>query len=228
MPDLVIPDAGTVVVADHGYCSLAELKNEKGITDTIDDSTLQISINAASRQIDGVCGQRFWLDATATPRLFQPTSLGYLDLTDQPGEDAAGIGDTTGLLIELDSGDTGVYSTSLTLDTDFYLDPVNAASGSPALPYTAVRLSGLNYWFNPSAYGRSTIQITAKFGWPAVPDAVKKACLIQAGMLAKSGSVPFGFSQVGDDGVPARVSASLHPLARALISSSPYSRPAVG
>jgi hypothetical protein len=49
--------------------------------------------------------------------------------------------------------------------------------------------------------GRPTVQVTAKFGWPAVPDDVTKACLVQAGQLHKAKDTPFGVAGVSDMGV---------------------------
>src|SRR4051794_12515523 len=139
------------VTITNGYCTLAQLKLEKGISDTVDDDVLSTAINASSRQIDGLCGQRFWQDATVQTRTYRATSRDYLDLLE--ADDAAGISTTTGLVVKLDTDDSGTYETTLTSGTDFYLEPLNAATRTPVWPYTAIRLSGLNYLFQPSAYG---------------------------------------------------------------------------
>lgn len=210
----------------NGYCTLTELKAEKGISDTTDDSILEASINAASRMIDGVCGQRFWQDSTLTARTFYPTSAGFLDLLDVDSDGAA-ISTATGLAVALDLNDVGTYGTTLASGTDFVLEPTNAATRTPVWPYTSLRLTGVNgYWFLPSAYHRPTVQITAKWGWPAIPDDVHKACLIQSQQLADAKNAAFGVAALAAiDGAGMRAQA-WNPLAYALLR--PYMRPAIG
>lgn len=211
------------------YASIEELRDELGnyeSTDQSDDAKMQRSIDAASRMIDGWCGQRFWIDSTATARTFTPTDSRTLDLVnDAVDGDGTGIATTTGLIVKLDTTDSGTYGTTLTVDTDYLLRPSNAAVVSPAKPYTEVALTGVDYLFSGSSYGRPLVQITAKWGWPAVPADVKKACLIQAIDLFKSKDAAFGVAGVADLGV-LRVNSGLHRIARALLE--PYRRPAIG
>lgn len=205
------------------YTTVEELRDELGnytSTDTSDDAKLQRAINAASRQIDGFCGQRFWQDSTAVARTFTPDNPYSLDLS----EFGEGIATSTGLVVKLDETDSGVYGTTLTTSTDFLLRPDDAALLVPARPYTEVALTGATYSFSRSSYGRALVQITAKWGWPAVPAEVNKACLIQAIDLFKAKDAAFGVAGVGDLGV-LRVSSGLNRLARALVE--PYRRPAV-
>jgi hypothetical protein len=70
------------------------------------------------------------------------------------------------------------------------------------------------------------VQVTAKFGWPAVPDNVEKACIIQAVQLFKAKDAAFGVASFGDMGGGLRVHAGLNPIARALVDQ--FARPAVG
>lgn len=212
------------VTLTNAYATKEQVKAAKGISDSVDDDIINIAINAASRQIDGKCGQRFWQDATVQTRTYVPTQSDWLDLLDT--DDAAGISTTTGLLVDLDTADSGSYSQALTNGTDFYLEPLNAAKRTPVWPYTELRLSGLNYLFGRSAYGRALVRITAKFGWPAVPDDITQACIIQAQMLANSKNASMGFAALAAiDGAGMRA-LGWHPMAAALIG--PYVRPAVG
>jgi len=48
---------------ENGYCTLQELKDVLRITDSVDDTLLETSIEAASRQIDGHCERFFYKDA---------------------------------------------------------------------------------------------------------------------------------------------------------------------
>lgn len=211
-------------VADYTtYTTIEELKDELGnysSTDTSDDAKLQRAINAASRQIDNWCGQRFWQDSTATARAFIASDPYTLDLSDSEG-----IATSTGLVVKLDEADSGSYGTTLAVFIDFLLRPENAAVLTPARPYTELFMTGATYLFSRSAYGRPLIQVTAKWGWPAVPAEVNKACLIQAADLFKAKDAAFGVAGSNDFGV-LRVTSGLHRVAQSLLA--PYRRVAVG
>lgn len=213
----------------NGYATLAEIRSELGSyedDDTGDNTKLEMSVEAASRMIDGWCGQRFWLDGSATARTFTPTNGYELDLiNDAVDGDGSGIATTTGLVVKLDTADSGTYGTTLTTGTDYLLRPSNAAVVSPARPYTEIALTGVNYLFSRSSYGRPLVEITAKWGWPAVPTDVKKACLIQAIDLFKSKDAAFGVAGGNDFGA-LRVNSGLHRIARALLE--PYRRASIG
>ena len=56
---------------ENGYAPLADVKAALRITDTVDDGLLEISIEAASREIDGFC-ERFFYSTSAT-RVYLPT-----------------------------------------------------------------------------------------------------------------------------------------------------------
>ncbi len=210
----------------NGYCTLAQIRSELGYqsAETGDDPKLELAVAAASRQIDGYCGQRFWQDGSVVDRVYVTECLNELELCDT--DDGAGISTTTGLVVKLDTDDSGTFETTLTIDTDFYLEPRNAADRVPVWPYTTVRLTGANYWFTRSAYARPTVQISAKFGWPAVPDDITKACLVQASQLFKAKDAVFGGVALGDAGATMFVRASLNQIAAALCA--PYRRPAIG
>ena len=71
----------------------------------------------------------------------------------------------------------------------------------------------------------NTVQITAKFGWPAIPDDVEKACLVQAAQLFKASDAVFGGVAIGMDGGVLRVRSSLNPMAEGLLEG--YCKPRV-
>lgn len=210
----------------NGYCTLAQVKSALSITDSTDDTALELAVNAASRQIDNWCGQRFWIDGTATVREFYVDSRGALDL-DLTQNDVYGIATTTGLVVKVDQDGDGVFETTLTSGTDFLLNPPNAADLIPVQPYTGLSF-GLNtgaIYGLPASYGRPVVQVTAKWGWPAVPDDVTQACVLQAAQLFKSKDAVFGVAAFGEFG-PLRVRSALNPIAEGLLA--PYQRVAVG
>lgn len=201
----------------NGYCSLAQVKSELGISDTADDTLIEQSVEAASRQIDGQCGRRFWQDGTAVAREYWADGTDCVETDD--------ISTVTGLVVKTDVDGDLVYETTLTINTDFIVVPVNAADRVPVWPYTGLLLSGLSTQAFPT--GRTPgVQVTAKFGWPAVPDDIEKACIIQAIQLFKAKDAVFGAVSFGDAGVAMRVRSALNPLAQALID--PYAHPSLG
>lgn len=179
-------------VADAtAYTTIEELRDELGnytSTDTSDDAKAQRAIDAAARAIDDHCGQRFWQDSSVVDRQFYADGVAccFVD-----ADQCAGISTTTGLVVKIDQDGDGTFETTLTINTDFILLPRNAAAEVPVRPYTEVRLVD-NYGFPWLSNGRPGVQVSAKFGWPAVPDQVNKACLIVAADLFKSKDAPFG------------------------------------
>lgn len=212
---------GFVIAIQNGYCTLAQVRGELGnyaASDTSDDSKIELSIEAASRQIDQALGYRLWQDSTVVVREFFAESSSCVLVPE-------GISTTTGLVVKIDETADGTFGTTLTISTDFILLPTNAADEAPVRPYTEIRLVE-NYNFPRPTNGRPGVQVTAKFGWPAVPDWAEKACIVQAIQLFKSKDAAFGISQFGDTGGGMRVRAGLNPFAHALVD--PHALPAVG
>lgn len=199
----------------NGYCTLDDLKAEMRITvnDLTDDARMETAIAAASRQIDAYCGRRFWQDATVVAREFTPDGNLCVDVDD--------ISTATGLVVKLDDSDDGTFETTV---SDYRLMPRNAAAETPVRPYTAIELRADSPVFFPTGY--PSVQVTARFGWPAVPDDVTKACLIQSAMLFKSADAVFGVTEFANSGVAMRVRSSLNPIAEALLE--PYVKGWVG
>jgi hypothetical protein len=202
------------VTITNGYCSLAQLQTELRIRDTDDDTRLEIAIAAASRQIDGYCGQRFWQDGSVVAREFFAEDCFTVRVPE-------GISTVTGLIVKTDDNDDGTFETTHTITTEFIVSPVNAADEVPVRPFSCVRMVDGDY-FPMSTSGRPGVQITAKFGWPAVPDDVTKAALIQATQLFKASDAAFGGVSLGIDGGVLRVRQALNPMAQALLE--PYVR----
>jgi hypothetical protein len=117
----------------------------------------------------------------------------------------------------------GFWQDSAVVAREFYATGADAADQSPVEPYTEIRLVDYaTVGFPGHTSGRPGVQVTAKFGWPAVPTAVENACLIQAETLFKasaSGTIQFG------DGFAARV-PWMNPSAAALLEG--FCRPRVG
>tara|TARA_R110000868_G_scaffold82598_1_gene233165 strand:- start:1214 stop:1840 length:627 start_codon:yes stop_codon:yes gene_type:complete len=204
----------------NGYATLDQFKAQMriGVSDYEDDARMELAVAAASRQIDAHTGRRFWQDSTVKVREFICVDDDCVFVDD--------ISTTVGLIVKTDSDTDGTYETTLTVDVDFKLAPWNAADETPVRPYEELRLMPLSSNYFPQNEDFPTFQVTAKFGWPAVPDDVTKACLVQAGLLFKADDASLGAIQFADAGVALRMQNRLHPVAEALLE--PYCRARVG
>ncbi len=169
------------------YCTLAQVKGALRITDAIDDGLLNTAISAASRFVDGYCDRAF-APATAGTAFYIPT--GRMD--DLAVDDLTSI---TSISIDEELDET--FSTTLR-PIDFQPLPVNARSGGIPFPFMRVRPQEDGYW--PTAFGRATVKVVGNFGWPATPDAVREATILQSSRLFTRLDSPLGIAGFGDMG----------------------------
>lgn len=171
----------------NGYCTLADLKTVLRISDNVDDTMLEARITEASRVIDQHCDRRFYADSSASARLFVSLDGVQVFVDD--------ISSTTGLVVKTDSAGDGTYATTLTA-SQYQLEPLNSlAKSEPVRRVVAVTPGTF-----PTVTAPAAVQITAKWGWPAVPDPVRSACIILAGRLVKRGDSLLGVAGFGDLG----------------------------
>lgn len=171
----------------NGYCTLAELKAVLRISDTVDDTMLSERIDEASRSIDDYCDRRFYVDSTTSTRVFTCYSGSYVMVDD--------ISTTTGLVVKLDTTGDGTYATTLSA-SDWQALPLNATAKN--LPITRIQATGQGAF--PTRNAIAPIQVTAKWGWPIVPQPVRSACILMAGRLVKRGDSLLGVAGFGDLG----------------------------
>jgi hypothetical protein len=152
------------------YCALADLKTALGTT-SISDATLTSYIDAASREIDGYCGRRFYQDDVLNVQYFRAFNHVLCEVED--------ISTTTGLVVAVDLLGYGVYDLTLTINQDFILEPINAALQYPVRPYEELHIVPFAQNYFPTTM-RPGVKVTAKFGWPAVPVDVANICLAHA------------------------------------------------
>lgn len=88
------------------------------------------------------------------------------------------IASATGLAVKVDlNGDylfTGSNET-LTRDTHYWLAPANAALEPEAKPWTHLEIVPDNAVLSIFPAQKRAVQVTAIFGWPAVPGAIREA-----------------------------------------------------
>lgn len=189
------------------YATLPELQEWTGINDSADDTTLEQCINAASRWIDNYCGQRFYLDTSASSRTYSAKS-GHLVNIDP-------LGSTTDLVIKIDTDADGTFETTLA-STDYLLLPDDAPDVSQ--PWTQIQAVG-SYTF-PLAYPNTRqerVQVTGRWGSPSVPDDVKLACLMHSHRLFTRRKSPEGVAGFNDFGL-VRTARDIDPQVVALLS----------
>lgn len=176
----------------NGYCTRDELQQHFGDAGArLDEDLLDRAINATSRGIDRFCGRRFWQDSVAQAKVYRPreTDVAWVD----------DISTTTGLLIKTDDDGDGTYETTWAA-TDYQLEPLNAETEAVAFAWW--RITAVDrYAFTVDTAARTTLQVTAKFGWSDIPDEVNEACILRAAALFKRKEAVFGVAGFGDFGV---------------------------
>lgn len=174
------------------YLTLAQLKSYlTGITGTTIDAELQMSLSTGARDIDTFCGRRFWKDTSATTRTLQvePDRNGVVKVPD--------FWTTSGLVIATDDGGTGTFGTTWTT-SNYQLEPLNGVEdGVEGIPFYKIRAINRTW----PVTGRANLQVTAKWGWAAIPAGVKSAQAILGIEIAKlAREAPFGVAGMGMDG----------------------------
>jgi hypothetical protein len=158
----------------NGYATLAELKNYLKIDDSMEDNLLEHIVEAASRSIDRIANRRFYLDTNASARTYRPNDLLRVFVDD--------FGSTSGLVVKTDPNSSGTYVTTLVVNTDFITEPVNASQKGRPWNYITI-VSGESFSL-PTNY-RPQVEVTARWGWPSVPDDINQATLILSADLYK-------------------------------------------
>lgn len=190
----------------HGYSSLAQVKSALRISDSVDDTLLEMSVESASRMIDGYAGRYFYSSGTAT-RVFAADDSIVCQIDDLAG---------TAITLQTDPGADGTWSDTWTT-TDYQLEPTNGIVDGLDVSYTRIRAIG-DYSF-PMQYGTALVKVTGVWGWSSVPIAITQACVIQASRIFKRLDSPLGVAGFGDMGA-VRVSRYLDPDVQQLVA--PY------
>jgi len=199
----------------NGYSTRNQIKAALriGTADTIDDELIDNCAGAASRLIDGYCNRKFWSVGSATSRVYTAEDDYYCSIDDIAG---------TALTLKTSSLADGVFDVTWTV-TDYQLEPLNANLDGLTWSYDKIRAVGDYLFPNVNAnYGsQALVQVTAIFGWPAIPEPVTQATIIQASRLFKRYDSPLGVAGFGDMGA-IRVSRALDPDVAQLVE--PYRR----
>jgi hypothetical protein len=162
----------------ESYALLADLKRMRRITDTTDDALLTKVLSVASRRIDARTNRRFWLDPAPVQRVFgvagRATPDGRLLIDD--------IGSVDGLVVE--TGGSSAWSAV----TGYELGPDNALV--QGWPYTEL----------VGSWSGTRVRITARWGWPGVPEDISMATLLLASRLYMRKDSPEGLTASAEFG----------------------------
>ena len=169
---------GTFFVAVQGppaYVTTSTVKAALGkLTNDDRDELISQAARSASRLIDRRTGRRFWADVTASARTYDTSrvfrdGLGYGVLVDDIADSASAVVTAGGVTL------TGVT-----------FGPSNAAA--LGLPVTVLR-PAVGLGVNPYTAG---VTVTARWGWPYVPDEIEHAALLLAARLYRRRDSPQG------------------------------------
>lgn len=188
----------------NGYSTLNELKAALRITDSVDDSLLEMAIESASRLIDGYTFRTFTNAGTATRDFIATDSYNvYIDdlisLTSLQTTDEKG----------------GEYETWEA--NDYQLNPVNSRIDGVSTPYTSILAVDRKSFEKDGE--EALVRVTGVWGWSAVPITVRQATIIQASRIYKRLDSPLGVAGFGDLGA-IRVGRALDPDVEQLVA--PY------
>lgn len=195
----------------NAYCSDADVRSQmKDPTAKLDGELIEKAINASSRAVDRWCSggfavaapRRFWRDAAVTVKTWvadDPTMVWVED-----------ISTLTGLIVKTDDDGDGVFETTWTIGVDYQVEPLNGGVVAPddtATPFAFWRIVATGWRRFPVFDRRAGVQVTARYGWSAVPDEISQATLLKSVSLFLRKDAPFGVAGVNDFG-PVRISRS--------------------
>ena len=149
----------------NGYATLAQVKAALRLTDSVDDTLIENAIESASRRIDGYTSRWFYKTEQTPVQVYPATLYECGTLNDMA---------TTSVTVKIDSVGDGSYATTWTQGQQYQLEPLNA--GLSGKPYRRiVAINGFNF---PVAVDKPLVQITAQWGWNAVPSDVTQAAIL--------------------------------------------------
>lgn len=176
------------------YVSVDDLSDYLRIPDIDDDVQLGLAAAAASRAVDQECARQFGQIAAAEPRIYTARYdhgryRWVLDIDD--------LQDATGLAVDVDG----------TAVATFQLEPVNATADG--IPWTRILFTPDSEAIPSSSPYRA--EVTAKWGWTAVPTIVQQATMLQASRFFTRRNAPFGIAGSPDQGSEMRLLARVDP-----------------
>lgn len=196
------------------YATIAQLKSELRIpgADTQDDTELTFAVEAASRAIDHATNRQFGSVTPVEARIYSARwdktwCRWVIDVDD--------VHSTTSLTILVDDDDDQVFDVAI---TDFRMAPVNEDNKSR--PWTQIVVGSDSA--NVPTKAKDTVQVTALWGWAAVPETIKAATILQAARFFYRREAPFGVAGSPSVGSEIRLLSQVDPDVAVMVR--PYRR----
>jgi hypothetical protein len=152
------------------YATAAQYRTSISKSSTGDDTIIGDQLTMMSRYLDGRIGRHFTKDASAVARPFirqplsDPRRLYVHDLAAAPTE----------IIVDTDNDGSFADETAIS-SANWELWPLNAALGPEPHPWTSILLPA---WSSEGEWPAGVrVRVTAQFGWPSVPVAVREACI---------------------------------------------------
>lgn len=164
----------------NGYLTLDQIQDAVGDTTFGHVPEWERAITAASRQIDLWCGRYFYLDAAPSARRY--------NATDRTCTCTGDFDDAAGVIVKTDDDNDGVFETVWT--SDQWQAQSDSVPNMPFVrfngwPWTQITTTTRTREFSVS--GRTpSVEVTATWGWGAVPIAVEQACQALATLYYQS------------------------------------------
>jgi hypothetical protein len=186
-------------LGENVYTTLPELKTALNLppSDTADDDDLQDAILVASRQVDADC-QRHFYQAAETRTL--PPGADLWNLRLPAFMDLVSV--TT---LKTDTSGDGTFETTWAA-SDYQLlcadySP-NVNAGPEPRPYRRIKAVGAKT-FPSRGYGArdDRVEVAGVWGWPAVPDMIRRATRVMAAEVFRLRDAPFGAVGFGEIGI---------------------------
>ena len=180
----------------NGYATLDQVKSALKIIDNIDDTLLELAVEAASREIDAYCGRVFY-DMGSGSRFYAASDPYFC-----PIDDCQSVTQIATAVTSNGNYDTVWANPSTGQNNgDYQVEPLNAAYPTDGIiaPITGVR--ALWRYLFPTIGGNALVKVTGTWGWASTPTAVKQATVILASRIFKRNDSPMGVAGFGDMGV---------------------------
>jgi hypothetical protein len=175
------------------YADLGDLKTALNIEsdDTTADALLGRALTSASRSIDLTTGRRFSREEAATPSVINYRNR---TLCDEHGDgQRLLVADIGTAAVTVETGPRGGPWTDITDAVE--LEPTDALDQGE--PVTSLLYVG-GRW---PAGGGQRVRVTGRWGWPAVPEDITQATLLQAARLYRRKDSPEGVTGSAEWGV---------------------------
>ena len=200
------------------YATIDDYRSRLGRSDNGADTQIEHDLLAVSRYIDRITGYTatgFSKDASDTTRVFTVPHANRNDrrLWIDPLSAAP-----TSVTVDTDFDGDFTDETALTLTQftgDILYEPSNYAAGPEPRPIQCLVLTTWNSTLTRWPSG-AAVQVVGKFGWPAVPEMIRSACIELTGILRLES--PRATEQITEIGEATRMSGDaqkiLHGLTR--------------